>query len=98
MRRSLSLPRFAALELLAWASVYPAYLAIRGSSIDSHKEAVAHAAKLVAAFAAILLLSGVNRLARTARQQRAGDRVPAATGDRRCRTGEAADSSPPAPS
>jgi hypothetical protein len=47
MRRPLSLPRFAAVELLVWASVYPAYLAIRGSSIDGHKEAVAHASRLI---------------------------------------------------
>jgi hypothetical protein len=47
IRRSPALARFAAAELLVWASVYPLYLAIRGSSIDSHKEAVAHATTLV---------------------------------------------------
>jgi hypothetical protein len=47
MGRGLSLRRFAAVELLVWASVYPAYLAIRGSSIDGHREAVAHATRLI---------------------------------------------------
>ena len=45
--RRLSLRRFAATELLVWASLYPAYLGIRGSSIDSGKEALAHATTLV---------------------------------------------------
>jgi hypothetical protein len=47
MSGALSLRRFAAVELLVWASVYPAYLAIRSSSIDGHREAVAHATELV---------------------------------------------------
>jgi hypothetical protein len=45
--RQLSLRRFFTLELLVWASLYPAYLAIRGSSIDSGHEAVAHATHLI---------------------------------------------------
>jgi PAP2 superfamily len=45
--RQLSLRRFAALEILIWASLYPAYLAIRGSSIDDGHEAVAHASHLI---------------------------------------------------
>jgi hypothetical protein len=47
MGRSWTLRRFAAVEFLVWASLYPAYLAIRGSSIDSHKEAIAHATSLL---------------------------------------------------
>jgi hypothetical protein len=47
MRRSWSLRRFAAVELLIWASLYPAYLAIRGSSIDDGHKAVAHATSLI---------------------------------------------------
>jgi len=45
--RAASLPRFAALELLVWASLYPAYLAIRGTSIDDGHEAVSHATSLI---------------------------------------------------
>src|SRR5436309_4940582 len=45
--RALSLRRFAALEVLIWASLYPAYLAIRGSSIDDGHQAVAHASHLI---------------------------------------------------
>jgi hypothetical protein len=45
--RAASLPRFAALELLVWASVYPAYLAIRSTSIDDGHTAVAHATSLI---------------------------------------------------
>jgi hypothetical protein len=47
MGRSWTLRRFAAVELLVWASLYPAYLVIRGSSIDDGKTAVAHATSLV---------------------------------------------------
>jgi membrane-associated phospholipid phosphatase len=47
MARTLPLRRFAAFELAVWASIYPAYLAIRGSSIDDQKKAVAHATELV---------------------------------------------------
>jgi hypothetical protein len=47
MGRSWTLRRFAAFELLVWASLYPAYLAIRGSSIDDGKTAIAHATSLV---------------------------------------------------
>ena len=47
MGGSWTLRRFAAFELLVWASLYPAYLAIRGSSIDDGREAVAHATSLV---------------------------------------------------
>jgi hypothetical protein len=39
--------RFALLELLLWASLYPAYLAIRGSTIGDPEQAVAHASRLV---------------------------------------------------
>jgi hypothetical protein len=47
MVRTSSLRRFALLELLVWASLYPAYLAIRGSSIDDGHEALAHAGSVV---------------------------------------------------
>jgi hypothetical protein len=47
MSRSWTLRRFAAFELLVWASLYPAYLAIRGCSIDDGKGAVAHATSLI---------------------------------------------------
>lgn len=47
MGRSWSLRRFAAVELLIWASIYPAYLAIRGSSIDNGRTAIRHATSLV---------------------------------------------------
>jgi hypothetical protein len=43
----LTLRRFAAFELLIWASLYPAYLAIRGSSIDNPQNAIAHGSDLV---------------------------------------------------
>jgi hypothetical protein len=42
-----SVRRFALLELLLWASLYPAYLAIRGSTIGDPEQAVAHASRLV---------------------------------------------------
>jgi hypothetical protein len=42
-----SLGRFAALELAVWASLYPAYLAIRGSSIDQSSNAFDHARSLI---------------------------------------------------
>jgi hypothetical protein len=45
--RSLSFRRFALLELLIWASLYPAYLAIRGSSIDNGHAAIRHATNLI---------------------------------------------------
>ncbi len=47
MTRHRSLRRFAAFELLLWASLYPAYLAIRGSSIEDNQQAIAHASSLV---------------------------------------------------
>jgi hypothetical protein len=47
MTKSWPLKRFAAFELLVWASLYPAYLAIRGSSIDDGHEAIAHATSLI---------------------------------------------------
>jgi hypothetical protein len=39
--------RFAMLELALWASLYPAYLAIRGATIGEPELAVAHASRLV---------------------------------------------------
>jgi PAP2 superfamily len=39
--------RFVAFELLLWASLYPAYLMIRGSSIEDGERAIAHASSLV---------------------------------------------------
>jgi hypothetical protein len=47
MTRSVSLRRFAALELFVWASLYPAYLAVRGVSIDDSHDAIAHATSVV---------------------------------------------------
>ena len=47
MIRRLSLRRFVALEVLLWASLYPAYLAIRGASIGDGHEAIAHASSLI---------------------------------------------------
>jgi len=47
MTRQLSLRRFAALELLVWASLYPTYLAIRGSSIDDGHRAIEHGSDLI---------------------------------------------------
>jgi len=41
------LRRFAASELLLWASLYPAYLAVRGFSIEDGRQAVAHASDVV---------------------------------------------------
>ena len=38
---------FASSELLLWASLYPAYLVIRGSSIGDEKQALVHASELV---------------------------------------------------
>ena len=46
-RRLSSFGRFAALELAIWASLYPAYLAIRGTSIDHGSNAVDHARSLI---------------------------------------------------
>jgi PAP2 superfamily protein len=45
--RTLSLRRFAALELAIWASLYPAYLLVRGSSIGQEPTAVSHAWNLI---------------------------------------------------
>jgi hypothetical protein len=42
-----SLRRFALFELGLWASLYPAYLAVRGSTIDDGEAAAANAADLV---------------------------------------------------
>ena len=39
--------RFALLEVALWSSLYPAYLAIRGSTIGKPDEAIAHATRLV---------------------------------------------------
>jgi hypothetical protein len=47
MVRRLSLRRFVLVEVALWASLYPAYLAIRGSSIDSGRQALAHARSVV---------------------------------------------------
>jgi PAP2 superfamily protein len=47
MTRALTLRRFAAREVLVWASLYPAYLAIRGSSIDDGRTAIAHGSDLI---------------------------------------------------
>jgi hypothetical protein len=47
MSRGWTLRRFAAFELLVWAWLYPAYLAIRGCSIDDDKQAIAHATSLI---------------------------------------------------
>lgn len=47
MRRQSSYRRFAAVELLLWVSLYPAYLVIRGSSIEDNRQAIAHASSLV---------------------------------------------------
>jgi PAP2 superfamily len=47
MARHSSFRRFAALELGVWASLYPAYLAIRSSSIDDRHDAIAHASNLI---------------------------------------------------
>jgi membrane-associated phospholipid phosphatase len=47
MTRGRSLGRFAAVELGIWASLYPAYLLVRGSSIEQGPDAVAHAVELV---------------------------------------------------
>ena len=40
-------PRFVVTELLLWASIYPAYLAVRGSTIGDAHEAVGHASRLI---------------------------------------------------
>jgi hypothetical protein len=42
-----SLRRFALLELALWASLYPAYLAIRGTTIGNPHEAIRHATRLI---------------------------------------------------
>ena len=39
--------RFTLVELLLWASLYPAYLAIRGSTIGDPEQAFAHASRLI---------------------------------------------------
>ena len=41
-------PRFVLTELLLWASIYPAYLAVRGSTIGKPQDAVEHASDLIA--------------------------------------------------
>ncbi len=43
----LARPRFVLTELLLWASVYPAYLAVRGSTMGDADDAVEHASDLV---------------------------------------------------
>jgi len=45
--RPSGLRRFALLELLLWASLYPAYLAIRGTTIGNPQQAIAHATQLI---------------------------------------------------
>jgi len=45
--RPSGLRRFALLELLLWASLYPAYLAIRGTTIGNPQQAIAHASQLI---------------------------------------------------
>jgi ABC-type branched-subunit amino acid transport system permease subunit len=47
LARPLSLPRFALAELLLWASLYPAYLAARGATIEDPDDAKANAARLI---------------------------------------------------
>jgi ABC-type branched-subunit amino acid transport system permease subunit len=47
LARPLSLPRFALAELLLWASLYPAYLAARGATIEDPDDANANAAQLI---------------------------------------------------
>ena len=39
--------RFALVELLLWSALYPAYLAVRGSTIGDADQAVAHATRLI---------------------------------------------------
>jgi hypothetical protein len=39
--------RFLSFEVLLWASLYPAYLMIRGSSIENGQQAIAHASSLI---------------------------------------------------
>src|SRR4051794_21469112 len=41
-------PRFVLTELLLWVSIYPAYLAVRGSTIGKPHAAVEHASHLIA--------------------------------------------------
>ena len=41
-------PRFVLTELLLWASIYPVYLAVRGSTIGKPHDAVEHASDLIA--------------------------------------------------
>ncbi len=57
--------RFALLELLLWASIYPAYLAIRGSTIGDPDEALAHASQLIDLERSLALFheSGLQQLA-----------------------------------
>src|SRR5262245_7624550 len=45
--RTGSVRRFALTELAVWASLYPAYLAIRGSTIGERDAAVKHASQLI---------------------------------------------------
>jgi len=47
MARASSLRRFALVELALWASIYPAYLAVRGATIGNPAEATAHAMQVV---------------------------------------------------
>jgi hypothetical protein len=53
---ALSMRRFVLFEILVWASLYPAYLAIRGSSIDDGHEAIRHATSLIDVERAVGLL------------------------------------------
>jgi uncharacterized membrane protein YfcA len=39
--------RFALTELMLWASIYPAYLAIRGLTIGDPEQALTHATRLI---------------------------------------------------
>jgi hypothetical protein len=47
MARAEQLRRFTLVELGLWASLYPAYLAVRGATIGNPAEATAHAARVV---------------------------------------------------
>jgi hypothetical protein len=58
--RALSFRRFALLEVAIWASLYPAYLAIRGASIDHGNEAIRHATSVIHVERAVGLLHEVD--------------------------------------
>jgi hypothetical protein len=58
--RALSFRRFALLEFAVWASLYPAYLAIRGASIDHGNEAIQHATSVIHVERAVGLLHEVD--------------------------------------